>query len=105
MSNQFPLTLMNGVDSSDPTNWRLKNYEKRDGYAALRKILSENIPPEQVIEEVKQSALRGRGGAGVPSGVSCPKGTKATSILFVIPTKESLVHSRIAISCDITLIC
>ena len=56
MSNQFPLTLMNGVDSSDPTNWRLKNYEKRDGYAALRKILSENIPPEQVIEEVKKSA-------------------------------------------------
>ena len=58
MSNQFPLTLMNGVDSSDPTNWRLKNYEKRDGYAALRKILSENIPPEQVIEEVKKFRRR-----------------------------------------------
>ena len=38
--NHYPQTLMNGVDSSDPENWRLKGYEKREGYTALRKILA-----------------------------------------------------------------
>jgi len=77
MNNQYPLTLMYGVDSSELDNWRLKSYEKREGYVALRKILSENISPEQVIEEVKKSALRGRGGAGFPTGLKwsfMPKG-------------------------------
>jgi NADH-quinone oxidoreductase subunit F len=50
-------------------NWRLKDYEARGGYEALKKILRENIPPEQVIAEVKKSALRGRGGAGFPTGL------------------------------------
>jgi NADH-quinone oxidoreductase subunit F len=45
-------------------NWRLKDYEARGGYQALRKILSEKIAPEQVIAEMKKSSLRGRGGAG-----------------------------------------
>ena len=61
--------LLAGVNPSDPDNWRLRNYEQREGYAALRKILSEKIPPEKVIEEVKKSALRGRGGAGFPTGL------------------------------------
>jgi NADH-quinone oxidoreductase subunit F len=50
-------------------NWRLQDYEARGGYEALKKILRENIPPEQVIAEVKKSALRGRGGAGFPTGL------------------------------------
>jgi NADH-quinone oxidoreductase subunit F len=50
-------------------NWRLKDYEKRGGYGALRKILTEKIPPDAVIAEVKKSALRGRGGAGFPTGL------------------------------------
>jgi NADH-quinone oxidoreductase subunit F len=50
-------------------NWRLRDYEARGGYQALRKILSEKIPPETVIAEVKKSALRGRGGAGFPTGL------------------------------------
>jgi NADH-quinone oxidoreductase subunit F len=53
----------------DGLNWRLKDYESRGGYQALRKILSAKIPPEQVVAEVKKSALRGRGGAGFPTGL------------------------------------
>src|SRR5919205_1099201 len=49
-------------------NWRLKDYEDRGGYQALRKILSEGMTPEQVVNEVKASALRG-GGAGFPTGL------------------------------------
>lgn len=66
---QYPQTLMNGVDPSDSENWRLRSYEKREGYAALRKILAKKITSEEIIEEVKKSALRGRGGAGFPTGL------------------------------------
>ena len=51
------------------TNWRLADYVARGGYEALRKILAEKIPPANVIAEVKKSALRGRGGAGFPTGL------------------------------------
>ena len=54
---------------ASPDGWRLKDYEQRDGYKALRRILDERITPEQVIAEVKASALRGRGGAGFPTGL------------------------------------
>jgi NADH-quinone oxidoreductase subunit F len=58
--------IMKGLDG---LNWRLKDYEARDGYRALRKIVQEGISPEQVIAEVKNSGLRGRGGAGFPTGL------------------------------------
>ena len=53
----------------DGNNWRLADYVKRGGYSALRRILTEGITPEQVIAELKNSALRGRGGAGFPTGL------------------------------------
>jgi NADH-quinone oxidoreductase subunit F len=49
--------------------WLMETYQSRGGYSALKKILQEKIPPEQVIEEVKSSGLRGRGGAGFPTGL------------------------------------
>ncbi len=51
------------------SSWRLADYERRGGYQALRRILTERWEPERVIHEVKTSALRGRGGAGFPTGL------------------------------------
>ncbi len=53
----------------DGKNWRLEDYERRGGYEALKKILSTGIKPEDVVAELKRSALRGRGGAGFPTGL------------------------------------
>jgi NADH-quinone oxidoreductase subunit F len=57
----------------DGSNWRLKDYEARGGYAALKKILGKDggagMSPDEVVSEVKLSALRGRGGAGFPTGL------------------------------------
>ncbi len=51
------------------TPWSYDSYLKAGGYQAWRKILSEKMPREQVIDMVKQSGLRGRGGAGFPTGL------------------------------------
>ncbi|MBC3931393.1 MULTISPECIES: NADH-quinone oxidoreductase subunit NuoF [Undibacterium] len=53
----------------DGKNWHLEDYVARGGYQSLKRILSEKIPPEQVIAELKASSLRGRGGAGFPTGL------------------------------------
>ncbi len=47
---------------------RIEDYTAVGGYQSLRKVLLE-MTPEQVIDEVKRSGLRGRGGAGFPTGV------------------------------------
>jgi NADH-quinone oxidoreductase subunit F len=47
----------------------LDNYVKAGGYQALRKVLSEKMEPDAIIAEVKASGLRGRGGAGFPTGL------------------------------------
>jgi NADH-quinone oxidoreductase subunit F len=57
------------VAGLDGDNWRLDDYVKRGGYEALRKILTTGMKPEDVIAEVKASGLRGRGGAGFPTGL------------------------------------
>ncbi|MBI3450771.1 MAG: NADH-quinone oxidoreductase subunit NuoF [Acidobacteria bacterium] len=50
-----------------PGSATLEVYEQRGGYQALRKAIT--LPPESVTDEVKKSSLRGRGGAGFPTGL------------------------------------
>jgi NADH-quinone oxidoreductase subunit F len=50
-------------------SWTLATYEAHDGYKAWRRILAGELSPADVIEEVKASGLRGRGGAGFPTGL------------------------------------
>ncbi len=54
----------------------IEEYIARDGYLALEKALFE-MKPEEIIEEVKKSGLRGRGGAGFPTGLKWEAGMKA----------------------------
>jgi NADH-quinone oxidoreductase subunit F len=61
----------------DGKNWGIKGYRARGGYEAIKKILgikddgssTEGMMPKAVIDEVKLSGLRGRGGAGFPTGL------------------------------------
>jgi NADH-quinone oxidoreductase subunit F len=64
MLNEFLFKSLS-VDKS----WTLTAYESAGGYEAWRKILEEKTPPEQIIEALKKSALRGRGGAGFSTGL------------------------------------
>ncbi len=58
--------VLRNLGQIDPKN--ISHYLARDGYSAFVKVLTE-LSPEQVIEEIKQSGLRGRGGAGFPTGL------------------------------------
>jgi len=58
--------ITGGLDGE--RTWRLAEYVQRGGYEALRKVVS-SMTPEQVVDEVKKSSLRGRGGAGFPTGL------------------------------------
>ena len=57
---------------------KLEDYIANDGYVTLGKCITE-LTPDEVIEEVKISGLRGRGGAGFPTGVKCEATRKSQS--------------------------
>ena len=59
--------ILNTLQFDQP--WTLENYLKVGGYQALRRVLTEKMSPEAIIAEVKASGLRGRGGAGFPTGL------------------------------------
>ena len=52
-----------------PQPWTLESYLSVGGYSSLKRILKEQIPAQDIINELKLSALRGRGGAGFPTGL------------------------------------
>ncbi len=49
--------------------WTLETYQSAGGYKVWKKILEEKVTPEEIIDELKLSSLRGRGGAGFPTGL------------------------------------
>src|SRR5574343_433401 len=59
--------LTAGLNGDD--GWSLKDYVARGGYQQLKRILETKMTQEDVISEVKKSVLRGRGGAGFPTGL------------------------------------
>lgn len=50
-------------------SWTLEAYRSVGGYQVLESVLKNQMRPEEIIEQVKNSALRGRGGAGFPTGL------------------------------------
>ncbi len=67
MAYEQNLVCFNTFGSDE--SWTIATYENHDGYQAWRKILNGKLKPEEVIEIVKASGLRGRGGAGFPTGL------------------------------------
>ena len=67
MAIQQNLVCFNTFGSDE--SWTMATYAKHDGYKAWRNIVAGNMTPAEVIEEVKASGLRGRGGAGFPTGL------------------------------------
>jgi len=63
----FELQEKRVLSNQDLDAWDIEEYIARDGYQALARALTE-MKPEEVIEEVTKSGLRGRGGAGFPTG-------------------------------------
>ncbi len=68
-----------------PDSHRIGVYRQTGGYGALAKVLQGPMSPDQIISEMKLSALRGRGGAGFPTGLKwsfMPKGVAGTKYLL-----------------------
>ncbi len=63
----MPLTPVLSRYWDDPQSWTLDTYQRHDGYKALDKAL--RMAPDDVITTIKDSGLRGRGGAGFPTGM------------------------------------
>ncbi len=65
------------ADLDGDKSWRLADYVRRGGYEALRTIIGGKTPPDDIIAVLKTANLRGRGGAGFPTGLKwsfMPKG-------------------------------
>src|ERR1700685_405020 len=67
MAYEQNLVLFEALNHERP--WTLEGYRQFGGYQAWEKILREQTPREKIIEDVKASGLRGRGGAAFPMGV------------------------------------
>ena len=75
---------------------QIATYLKRDGFKALEKAIN-NLTGEQVIEEIKASGLRGRGGAGFPCGLKWELARKAQgNEKYVMINQQSVMNINIS---------
>src|SRR4029453_17912985 len=84
-----PLTKNIRADGQAPT---LKEYEQAGGYESVRKVLRE-LTPQAVTALVKDSNLKGRGGAGFPTGLKwsfVPRGDKAPHPKYLIANADEM---------------
>jgi NADH-quinone oxidoreductase subunit F len=72
-------------------SWSLAVYQSTGGYTALRKILREKTAPQDIINTLKASALRGRGGAGFPAGLKWS---------FMLPIRDKDIQRYIVCNSD-----
>lgn len=75
---------------------QIDEYIALDGYQAVGKILTEKIPPQQVIQTMLDSGLRGRGGAGFPTGLKwkfAAANDADQKYVVVTPTRATRAHS------------
>jgi len=66
--DRMSLVVMEPLASGIDRPWTLESYLKIGGYSSWRKVLAGELTREQIIDGVKASGLRGRGGAGFPTG-------------------------------------
>jgi NADH-quinone oxidoreductase subunit F len=79
----------------DPKSWSLETYTRHNGYKALDKALA--MEPAAIIDAVKDSGLRGRGGAGFPTGMKWSLPAPRTAVPATsssTPTSPSRARAR-----------
>ena len=89
-STEKPLT---GSIRPDGSVLDLPAYEQEGGYQAIRKVLKGGMTPKAVIEEVKSANLRGRGGAGFPTGLKwsfVPVGKDAPNPTYLVINADEM---------------
>ncbi len=91
----MPLTPVLSRYWDEPESWTLDTYRRHDGYEGLQKAL--RMEPDEVIATVKEAGLRGRGGAGFPTGMKwsfIPQATTSRTTSWSTRTSPNRAPAR-----------